>query len=82
MVQALQPAFPDAAVGYQAATGIIRFDPYGDRSSGDLDYFAQFPVGSEFEYKYVGFFYDNEAGGYFEILAEPEIRDVQFCPEC
>jgi ABC-type branched-subunit amino acid transport system substrate-binding protein len=73
---------PEAATGYQAATGIIRFDPYGDRSSGDLDYFAQFPVGSEFEYKYVGFFYDNEAGGYFELLAEPQERNVQFCPEC
>jgi ABC-type branched-subunit amino acid transport system substrate-binding protein len=73
---------PDAASGYQSATGIVRFDENGDRSSGDLDYFGQFKAGGGYEYRYYAYFYDDASGGHFEILASPEPRSVEFCPEC
>jgi ABC-type branched-subunit amino acid transport system substrate-binding protein len=73
---------PDAAQGYQPATGVIRFDENGDRTSGDLDYYGLHKVGSRYEYRYYAFFYDDASGGRFEILASPQPRKVEFCPEC
>ena len=73
---------PDAAQGYQPATGIIRFDENGDCSSGDLDYYGLFKAGGIYEYCYYAFFYDDVSGGHFEILASPEPRRIEFFPEC
>jgi ABC-type branched-subunit amino acid transport system substrate-binding protein len=73
---------PDAAQGYQAATGVIRFDENGDRSSGNLDYYGLYKAGGRYEYRYYAYFYDDASGGRFEILKSPEPRKVEFCPEC
>jgi ABC-type branched-subunit amino acid transport system substrate-binding protein len=73
---------PDAAHQYQPATGIIRFDQNGDRSSGDLDYFGLYQGGGTYEYRYYAYFHDDAWGGRFEILSSPAIRTTRFCPEC
>jgi ABC-type branched-subunit amino acid transport system substrate-binding protein len=79
---AIASNIPAAAQDYQPATGIIRFDQNGDRISGDLDYYGSFKVGANYEYRYYAYFYDDAAGGHFEILTSPQPRNVEFCPEC
>jgi ABC-type branched-subunit amino acid transport system substrate-binding protein len=80
---AVATAIPAAAKGYNPATGAIRFDKNGDRASGDLAYYGLFRKDDgQFEYRYYAYFYSDSPTGRFEILPQPEHREVQFCPEC
>lgn len=71
-------AIPLAAESYGAATGPIRFDSIGDRSSGDLAYYGLYLGDAGYEFRYYAF----NLNGIFEVLSQPEPRGVRFCPEC
>jgi hypothetical protein len=75
---AIAAAIPLAAEEYNAATGPIRFDSGGDRSSGDLAYYGLYRGAAGIEFRYYAFYLD----GSFEVLPGPEPRVVRFCPEC
>ena len=77
---AVAAAIPAAAEAYAPATGPIRFDGNGDRASGNLAYYGLFQGAEGFEYRYYAFY--DAAAGRFNVLPQPERREVRFCPEC
>ena len=77
---AVAAVIPAAAQGYDAVTGVIRFDDNGDRASGDLAFHGLFPTDGGFEYRHFAY-YDSTTES-FQILPEPAPRPVEFCPEC
>jgi len=77
---AVAAVIPAAAQGYDAVTGVIRFDDNGDRASGDLAFHGLFPIDGGFEYRH--FAYYDSATESFQLLAPPAPRPVEFCPEC
>jgi len=77
---AVAAAIPTVAEEYDPAMGSIRFDENGDRASGDLAYYGLFQGQGGFEYRYFAFY--DAAKDRFEVLPEPEPRQIEFCPEC
>ncbi len=69
---------PPAALSYAPATGLIHFDPHGDRDFGDLAYTCMLPTGTPYQYYYCAFFHGSAAGGYFDILPTPQPRNMEW----
>ena len=77
---ALSAFIPAVAEGYAPATGSMRFDEDGDRAWADLAYYGLFRATERFEYRHFAYYY--AVPDRFELLPEPVLRPVQFCPEC
>ena len=77
---AVAAAIPAAAKGYSPASGVIRFDQNGDRESGDLAYYGLFQGDQGWEYRYYAYY--DAAADRFLVLSAPDLRLIEFCPEC